>query len=651
MRAYRSARELFLAVGDQLGQGNTFKGEADVLFRLGDNEGSLRAYRSARELFVAVGDQLGQGNTFEGEADVLFRLGDNEGSLRAYRSARELFVAVGDQLGQGNTFLGEGRVLRADGKSSEAAAAAREAFNLYDKIKSEYSKLQAILLEIQCRDRFGETETVHQLAVDAIALHAAWRRGYVTDFHRLAGDERINTAYDALLTILGRQPEQAEEALRLAEEARSRSLLDLLAGDLSGHGRIPLNLENEYDQLIERAARNKERRDTVSDPKEREELSREQKRIDEDLQRNAYQRRSAAAASGAAPELAPLSASEIHQLADEAGPLLIYYAADIELLAFLVRPGVAQPRVQRIALSWGQLGSKVRALAQALANPIYEDGAKPQAEELWQLLIAPLAADLPADGTLTIIPHGPLHELPFEALIDPATGQHLFQRWHLSVAPSASVLAQTRARHQPAAKVDSFVAMASGTGLKLTDDEVKEIAALFGQDKATFESSRARFDLYQKFAPRTRHLLVATLGVHVADNPYATHLQIQATPGVHSSWLTASEITTIPLEAELVTLAACDTASGRALLSDDRLDLTRAFLIAGTAAVLATRWKVPEDYATTQFLLDFYRAYRGGPGKPGMRKDQALSQARQLSIERGDPAQLWAAWVLVGDAR
>lgn len=73
-------------------------------------------------------------------------------------------------------------------------------------------------------------------------------------------------------------------------------------------------------------------------------------------------------------------------------------------------------------------------------------------------------------------------------------------------------------------------------------------------------------------------------------------------------------------------------ARGETRQSDERLDLTRAFLIAGAASVLATRWKVPYDPATTRFLLDFYRACRqGGPGGKGLRKDQALTEARRRS--------------------
>jgi CHAT domain-containing protein len=107
---------------------------------------------------------------------------------------------------------------------------------------------------------------------------------------------------------------------------------------------------------------------------------------------------------------------------------------------------------------------------------------------------------------------------------------------------------------------------------------------------------------------------------------------------VHDSRLSVAEIAAIPLTAELVALEACDTARGETQQSDERLDLTRAFLTAGAASVLATRWKVPDEPATTRFLLDFYHAYRqGGP-----------AEARRRSRERGAPAQGWAARVLVG---
>ncbi|HXU33220.1 MAG TPA: CHAT domain-containing protein, partial [Thermoanaerobaculia bacterium] len=162
----------------------------------------------------------------------------------------------------------------------------------------------------------------------------------------------------------------------------------------------------------------------------------------------------------------------------------------------------------------------------------------------------------------------------------------------------------------------------------------------------------ARFENYEHLVPGARQILISTTGTWAPGDQRKTYLEILPTQDVHDSRLSVAEIAAIPLAAELVTLAACDTARGKTRLSDERLDLTRAFLTAGAASVLATRWKVPDEPATTRFLLDFYRAYRqGGPDGQGLRKDQALNRARRRARERGDPAQVWAAWVLVGDAR
>jgi CHAT domain-containing protein len=285
------------------------------------------------------------------------------------------------------------------------------------------------------------------------------------------------------------------------------------------------------------------------------------------------------------------------------------------------------------------------------ANPFYADRAAQQSRELWDLLLAPFAARLPAGGPLVIVPHGPLHELPFETLLDPA-GTPLFERWAVSFAPSVSTLARARERHKEPQPKDGFLVFSSGRGLELLEAEAGEVAQLFGNDKAAFQPTEASFESYENLVSGARQLLISTTGTWVPGDQRKTYLEILPTRDVHDSRLSVAEIAAIPLTAELVALEACDTARGETRSSDERLDLTRAFLTAGAASVLATRWKVPDEPATTRFLLDFYRAYRqGGPGGKGLRKDQALTEARRRSRERGDPAQVWAAWVLVGDAR
>jgi CHAT domain-containing protein len=236
-------------------------------------------------------------------------------------------------------------------------------------------------------------------------------------------------------------------------------------------------------------------------------------------------------------------------------------------------------------------------------------------------------------------------------LRDPV-GHYLFERWSVSITPSASALAFARNGHVAPTPGDSFLGFSSGRGLNLPAGEVAQISGFFGTAETAYHPTVANYQNYVERVTQGRHLLIATRGVHVEGSRSETYLEVEPTPEAHDSRLTAAEIATIPLHAELVTLAACDTSHGRALLSDERLDLTRAFLIAHATAVLATRWKVPEGEATSRFLADFYQAYRhGGPDGKGLRKDEALTEARRLSRQRQDPAQVWAAWVLVGDAR
>jgi CHAT domain-containing protein len=366
-----------------------------------------------------------------------------------------------------------------------------------------------------------------------------------------------------------------------------------------------------------------------SSPSARLSLIREQARVSWALQQGSYQGLRSAS---------PLSETEIQGLIEEIkSPVVVFFSAPQELWSFVLLPGSPEPIVLRTVIGRDELAKGVRHLVHDLANPLYEERARDQQRDFWDLLIAPWLDQLPA-GTkhLTLIPHGALHELPFESLLDPA-GTFLLNRVDVSVAPSLSALARARGRHKESQKGDSLVAL---------------WAPEFFAKTVGVELIKATFDSYRQAAGRASVILFATNGVHVEGSVSQTYLEIGATKGVHDSRLTAAEIVTIPLQAELVALAACDTSYGRALLSDERLDLTRSFLIAGAAAVLGARWKVPDDERTNRFLKDFFEIYRqGGPGGAPMRKDEALSEARRHSQARQDPAQVWAAWVLVGDPR
>jgi CHAT domain-containing protein len=121
--------------------------------------------------------------------------------------------------------------------------------------------------------------------------------------------------------------------------------------------------------------------------------------------------------------------------------------------------------------------------------------------------------------------------------------------------------------------------------------------------------------------------------------------------------LTFREIFDLKLNADLVILSACDTASkastaatreaGLSSGGDVELDgLVRAFVAAGGRTVLASHWPVPDDFNATQRLITglFTAA-------PGTSIDEALRQSQVKLMD--DPATshpfYWAAFSPIGD--
>jgi len=105
------------------------------------------------------------------------------------------------------------------------------------------------------------------------------------------------------------------------------------------------------------------------------------------------------------------------------------------------------------------------------------------------------------------------------------------------------------------------------------------------------------------------------------------------------------EIAQLSLSADLVTLSACDTATGK-LEGEEGIDgLTEAFLLAGAKSVVGALWNV-DDSATGTLMKDFYAHLANGEDKAA-----ALRQAKLDYVQRmGDRAPAyWAAFTLVGD--
>jgi tetratricopeptide (TPR) repeat protein len=92
------------------------------------------------------------------------------------------------------------------------------------------------------------------------------------------------------------------------------------------------------------------------------------------------------------------------------------------------------------------------------------------------------------------------------------------------------------------------------------------------------------------------------------------------------------------LQAELVTLSACETALGRQAGGEGFVGFTQALLIAGARSVCLSLWKV-DDRATALLMARFYRNWLGQ--RPGL--DRPLAKAEALREAKASLRGLTAA--------
>jgi CHAT domain-containing protein len=115
------------------------------------------------------------------------------------------------------------------------------------------------------------------------------------------------------------------------------------------------------------------------------------------------------------------------------------------------------------------------------------------------------------------------------------------------------------------------------------------------------------------------------------------------------------------LNADLVTLSACDTGLGREVAGEGYVGFAHAFFQAGARSLLVSLWEV-EDRSTALLMRRFYELWTGRragahAASPGMSKAAALREAKSWLRNYADPSgarpfaqpYYWAGFVLIGD--
>jgi CHAT domain-containing protein len=167
------------------------------------------------------------------------------------------------------------------------------------------------------------------------------------------------------------------------------------------------------------------------------------------------------------------------------------------------------------------------------------------------------------------------------------------------------------------------------------------------------EGTAARRDIFLQAlsaAPSIIHLATHVLSsTHALASPtqrdqafLAFSLNASGNPGLLSS----SEIGMLHVPGALVVMTGCATGTGEARVGAGLLGLTRAWMMAGARAVVATKWPVPD--ADGDLIPAFYQYLRANPAAEALRRSQM--QLIHSGTWQAAPSY-WAAFQVTGGGR
>ena len=366
-----------------------------------------------------------------------------------------------------------------------------------------------------------------------------------------------------------------------------------------------------------------------------------------------------------------ISASEAGTRVPIGEALIMYHVTDKNVYAFLIMRK-QPPRLLILPESPAATRELIRQFNQQIStgpsnrdivfesNPPRSGGSwRETGARLYRALFLPLEQYLSRVDRLVIVPHDLIHIVPFAALPLPTEGaeQFLVDRYTSVVTPTPMYRAWSSMRRR------DWVRMALAVGINdftlanklgFAEPEARSIAAFFDDAELLLGSQRsATYKRISQDISRYSIVHIASHGLFIPASPEASNILLQGGGKLADTTLTAADVMGMNLNAKLVVLSACQTATpdARGLPPDgDMLGLPRSFLIAGAERVVASLWSV-NDRSTQKFFDYFYTSLYGGRSSGYIERvefDVALAQAqRKLRRENPDPFY-WAPFVLIG---
>jgi len=626
----------------------------------------------ARGVLLQTLDKTRQLNMVLEQTQVLVALGKVEAAAGHPHMATQYFEQA-SRLSRASGFIHSiawsmyeaARVYRDEGQYVDAERCETEAMSAMRQVADKYHLPLhlAMLADLKAKEGdFAKAQEFYDQAADVTESLLANSPSEQVKSSLIA---TMSDTYKGNFTLAAKLG-QTVDAFRIVETARGRSIADLLRRPRPQEG------EPSYGEKAARAEFNNLQR-TLMDTSDR-------------VQRTALLDKLLVAEQLMGAQAPPINSMQDATLqahpVDLAKLRTVLLPEEVLLEYVLAGPTsfclvIDQKRAVIISLPAGQ--KTIEEATDHYLNQVEaEKHDNTDARKLYDLLLGPVR-QLPRTARLTIVPDGTLWRLPIETLRDP-DGKYVLQSHTVSYAPSSTVLYYLRTLRRQAEPQMAFL----GIGAVPYDLEPKDGGPGRGIMRAV---SRGIYDvsgthLYRLPASRQevigaeRSLNHPNLSVLLLD-ANATESKFKSQPldnfkilhfavhGVSSpqfperaalilgrdphstddGLLQFQEIIHLSLSADLVTLSACDTATGK-LEGEEGIDgLAEAFLLAGAKSVVGALWDV-DDSATDTLMRSLYTHLANGEDKAS-----ALRHAKLDYLERlGDrPPAYWAAFTLLGD--
>lgn len=612
-------------------------------------------FRQAIQIFESLQNKRGLGYGFRDLGGIYLQQGNSGEALKYFHSALRISKEILDGRNEaqclyeiGKSYLALGTIDVALDTLTIAAEKAKALFIPDVEWRCYYQVGQVYLKD----KKLNESIAAYHKALAVIEAMRAQIK--VEEYKSGFIDDKLDAYFD--LVNLYFQIDQPDKALEIVERAKSRNFIDLLANrDIkfsgkSGEQKLAQgnHLQDEIRRIQNEISGIVIKGDKITAPEKEklDGLTINLDRLKEEYQKFLVELKEQNAELADMVSVEPTDVDSLMRILPSNVAVIEYFYSKQALFTWVI----TNQRVvaQKKQLSDSDLISLVDQFRKAIAKQM---STLVISQQLHNLLIDPIEAELASVEHIVIIPYGILHYLPFAALLD-REQKYLIEKKSISIAPSATVLdiCMNKGQAHLRDKADELEILALGNPdlnnpnyeLPFAEKEIESIALLYPNVVSYFNKD-ATETIFKTKSQTPRMLLLSCHGEFDAVNPLFSSLRL-APDETNDGRLEAHEIFGLDLNADLVVMSACETGLAKVSVGDEVIGLSRSFIYAGSASLTSSLWKV-DDLATAVMIKRFFRYLKAGDSKSRALQKAILFVKDQINTH---PA-FWAAFNLTGD--